>query len=215
MLQASVCQKATHIVSKVLRVTTGAYKELLHDIPKLKVIHLFRDPRAVIHSRLETHGYPIKRTSIASMKSNIKANAKSLCTKMATDLKEGKQLQTLFPDRFRFIHYEDLYTLDNSLISLHTYLGMPISNRELQFARTHKSNSGNRRDSASRQERQGNNAFWWRKYISWDTVQLVDAECSHLYTELGYPTVQLKDMHTFNETAIIENLKFSFVRENI
>jgi hypothetical protein len=34
-------------------------------------------------------------------------NARSLCSKMLYDFGEGQKVQKLFPDRFRFIYYED------------------------------------------------------------------------------------------------------------
>ncbi|XP_045215485.2 carbohydrate sulfotransferase 1-like [Mercenaria mercenaria] len=208
LLQSSNCQEAKHKISKVLRLSLGALGNLLRDIPRLKGIHLFRDPRAVIHSRLETHGYPLERTKIHS---GIKNNAKALCNKMASDLEEGKRLKKMFPNRFRFIHYEDIYTRDYALIELHTFLGMTINNDIIYNARARVSNRGSRRDLSARSERIRNNAFWWRRYLSWDIVKLVDAECSFLYSELGYPFIfDEHSLQYYNDTLLVHNLKFSF-----
>lgn len=208
LLQESSCKAAKHRVSKVLRLSLGAVEDLLREIPNLKVVHLFRDPRAIIHSRIETHGYPLEKMTLTNA---IQSNAKSLCNKMSTDLVDGKRLHKRFPNRFRFIHYEDIYTRDYSLIELHTFLGMPVSKINLDFARFSLANHGSLRSSSARSERKENNAFWWRKYLRWDIVKSVDTECSFLYKELGYPNISDKnDLTSFNVTSLLQDLTFSF-----
>ena len=209
VLQSSTCQRAKHKVTKVLRLSVGALEDILNNFPKVKAIHLYRDPRAIIHSRLETHGYPLKATTSHH---SIKTTAKSLCNKMASDLEEGERLKKMFPNRFRFIHYEDIYTSDHSLIELHNYLGMAVSQGMIYNARIPNTNNGNNRKQSARLERKRNNAFWWRKYLSWDIIKLVDSECSSLYPELGYPVIfDKKDKEYYNESLVLQNLKFSFV----
>ncbi|XP_060568831.1 carbohydrate sulfotransferase 6-like [Ruditapes philippinarum] len=207
VLQSSNCQHAKHRVSKVLRLYLGALEDILRASPKLKVVHLFRDPRAIIHSRLETHGYPLEKTTSHN---GIKNNAKSLCNKMETDLRDGERLKKMFPNRFCFVHYEDIYTKDDSLIELHTFLGMSITREIIHNARVHMSNYGSNRKRSARSERNRNNAFWWRKYLSWDTIKLIDSECSIIYSELGYPIIMDKeDKENFNKSFVLQNLQFS------
>lgn len=209
LLQESTCKTAKHRVSKVLRLSLGALEDLLREIPNLKVIHLFRDPRAIVHSRIETHGYPLEKMALTSA---IHSNAKSLCNKMSKDLVDGKRLYKRFPNRFRFIHYEDIYSRDYSLTELHTFLGMTVSRNNLDLARFSLVNHGSLRSSSARSERKENNAFWWRKFLRWDIVKSVDKECSFLYKELGYPDIPDKnDLISFNVTSLIQNLTFSFI----
>ncbi|WAQ99951.1 hypothetical protein MAR_024324, partial [Mya arenaria] len=53
-----VCRRSTVRFIKLLRLTLGSLQPLLENNEHLKVVHLFRDPRAIIHSRMYTRYYP-------------------------------------------------------------------------------------------------------------------------------------------------------------
>ncbi|XP_060075666.1 carbohydrate sulfotransferase 3-like [Ylistrum balloti] len=93
------CGNATSIVTKVVRVTVGLVGRMLDKYPNLKIIHLMRDPRAVLSSRMDI--WP-------SNTKNILETARSLCRKMKEDLMDSKQLLTRYPHRVRTVFYEDL-----------------------------------------------------------------------------------------------------------
>ncbi|XP_053391392.1 carbohydrate sulfotransferase 1-like [Mercenaria mercenaria] len=171
------CKNATHRVAKVLRLSTDLLEDILRARENLKVIHLFRDPRAIINSRIKTRWYP------ASKENEIIEVAKSLCYKMLYDFQEGQKLLKLFPDRFKFIYYEDLNENPfNKSEELFKYLGMDLDKHKYPELRNLTAFS----NVTTRTERMKNTAFWWRKSLKWDILQKIDPVCKNVYTKLGY-----------------------------
>ncbi|XP_045215797.2 carbohydrate sulfotransferase 1-like isoform X2 [Mercenaria mercenaria] len=171
------CQNATHRVTKVLRLSTDLLANLLNERENLKVIHLFRDPRAIINSRIKTRWFPIHAEK------QIIQDAKALCKKMLYDFKEGQKLLKLFPNRFKVVYYEDLSkNTFNKSKALFKYLGMDLDVQKFPTLRLLTVFS----DSKKQTEREKNTAFWWRKSLSWDILQKIDLVCKGVYTELGY-----------------------------
>lgn len=170
-----LCKNATHRVTKVLRLTTDLLEGLLKQKPDLKVLHLFRDPRAIINSRINTGWYPIK---------NVTDNARSLCKKMLYDFRKGKELLEIYPDRFKFIIYEDVTTSTFEKVqSLYRYLGMSLNESRYTKVKTMPVFQ-----SKNASDRKNNTAYWWRMSLDWDNVQKIDRVCEDVYKELGYRT---------------------------
>jgi hypothetical protein len=152
----------------------------------LKVIHLFRDPRAIINSRIETKWFPSKTDE------EVIENAKSLCNKMLYDFRKGQNVHKKYPDRFKFIYYEDLTSnmLSKSKI-LYNYIGMNVD--ETYFPEFMK-HIVSKKTFVSKVERKKNSAYWWRKNLNWTIVKNMEIICKDVYTELGY-----KPMSSFQE----------------
>ncbi|XP_052796455.1 carbohydrate sulfotransferase 5-like isoform X2 [Mya arenaria] len=207
-LEINNCETAQYVVTKVLRMSVGNYRPLLLHNPRLKVVHLFRDPRAIINSRIKTYGYPLD--SSGRVKSvEVKRNAEALCSKMISDFEEGMKLQNDFPGRFKFIHYEDITSRDESLIQLHTYLGMRLTLKNLRGIRTDYTKAGASMNYKARDIRKKNNAFWWKDIIKWQTVTIVNAVCANLFDKLGYIRISTEqELRSFNETEVLQNLAF-------
>ena len=203
----TVCQTAKHRVSKVLRMTVGRLETVLRHNPNLIVLHLFRDPRAIINSRLETKGYPMRANPRGSKE--ISLNAKALCDKMTVDFEEGLKLMDKFPDRFRFLHYEDLALHLDSIIKLYDYAG--ITYDEANFKRVYavKTNDPEKKLGEREKERKTNNALWWRTYLSYDVVKQVDIVCYEVYRNLGYPIFKnLTQLRSLTKADDLSGLKF-------
>ncbi|XP_045163724.2 carbohydrate sulfotransferase 1-like [Mercenaria mercenaria] len=171
------CKNATHRVAKVLRLSTDLLGDILRARENLKVIHLFRDPRAIINSRIETTWYPTHKEE------QIIQNAKALCNKMLYDFQEGQKLLKLYPDRFKFVYYEDLSESPSGKSKeLFNYFGMDLDEHKYPKVR----NLSVFNNAKKRTEREKNTAFWWRKSLKWDIVQKMEPLCKDVYKELGY-----------------------------
>lgn len=214
MLGTEFCRSAKHIVTKVLRMSVSGYRDVLKNNPNVKLLHLFRDPRAIIHSRLKTYGYPIGQSGQTYRETE--RNIHALCKKMASDLKEGTELLSEFPHTFRFIHYEDIYSNANSVVLLHSFLGMRVTKFDLNRMRSSFSDVVKGMEYTSRKERSGNNAFWWRKYMSWNTVQLVNKSCFHVIQQLGYQAVRSEaELRRFNPDKLLDMLTFKMTNQDL
>ncbi|XP_052820168.1 carbohydrate sulfotransferase 1-like [Mya arenaria] len=169
------CKAKLHRVTKVLRLTVDNFEYLLKGRDNVKVIHLFRDPRAIINSRIETKWYKTSKSIIE--------NAKSLCHKMLKDYHEGLQLLMNYKEKFRFLYYEDLNDNPFKKVEiLYKYVGMSLDPAKYKSIQKLPVFSEQKASST----RESNTAFWWRKSLDWEIVKGVDTVCSEVYEVLGY-----------------------------
>lgn len=96
------CKQATHRVAKVLRLSTDLLEPMFKVRNNFKAFYSFRDPRAIINSIINTKWYPTNNIN------STLANAKGLSDKMLHDFCEGKNLLEKYPDRLKFLFYEDI-----------------------------------------------------------------------------------------------------------
>ena len=73
----TICKYRKHRVIKMLRVTLGTLRPLLEKNPRLKIVHLVRDPRAVMHSRKYSRYYGVGANDIGD-----RTVEENLCDKM-------------------------------------------------------------------------------------------------------------------------------------
>lgn len=163
------CKSADHVVTKVLRITSGSLETLLERFDNLKVLHLYRDPRAVVNSRMKWTNYPV---------GNVFQNARILCDKMLVDLLGGIKMVERFKNRFKFIFYEDILLETTEKVTvLFDFLGMQ------HITANTKTNIRNDQCSTSSEcpeelfVRKANNAFWWQYSLSYDMVNLIHSQC--------------------------------------
>lgn len=197
-LQA-VCRNKTTRVAKVIRLTVGAMEPLLEAIPRLKIVHLVRDPRAIIHSRLFSRGYPVYGYR---QNNSLERN---LCAKMLRDIQDFVQLKKKFPNRLVILYYEDLLSnLHVRLKHLYKYLNVTYKKSEIdQLASIQVNLSPPEKPfRAISADRKADNAFWWRKHMTWTDMERVDNACNKVYQVLGYKMfeteAQLRNMNYSN-----------------
>lgn len=188
----SLCKQAAHRVTKTLRFSVDILGQLLSERADLKVIHLVRDPRAILNSRKETGWYGEQTKDVSFVE-----KATSLCNKMMYDFKEGEKLLKKFPDRFQFLYYEDLNENPFTKIeNLYKFVGMDLDDQRF----SHLQHLPVFSSKQNRSIRETNTAFWWRKNLSWDSVDMIQTACSDTLRELGYIEIQNRDL--------LENMSF-------
>ena len=171
-----VCKNAKHRVTKVVRFSLDRFESLLQTKENLKVIHLFRDPRAIMNSRFDAEWYP---------RGDFVSTTKSLCRKMMHDYQVGQKLMKKYPYRFRFLYYEDLNDKPSDKIkTIYRYLGMSL--KEHKFPIVKNTNVFTNSDVNVSTEREKNTAYWWRKQLRWHLVKQIDNICKDVYNALGY-----------------------------
>ncbi|XP_052795311.1 carbohydrate sulfotransferase 4-like [Mya arenaria] len=188
-----VCRRSTVRFIKLLRLTLGSLQPLLENNEHLKVVHLFRDPRAIIHSRMYTRYYPTNEKE-------QEAVAKGLCDKMLKDYFSGVKLMKQYPGRVMFLYYEDLLEhLHVRLKELYSLLNIEYNATLVDhLAEINVNLAPAEKGISFRSDRQGNNSIWWRKYMTWDDVASVEAVCGTAMRYLGYTSfdsvTQLRDL---------------------
>lgn len=153
------CRNSSHIVTKVLRITTGSLEDLLKKRNDVKIIQLLRNPIAIINSRTESKGYPVR---------DFTANAVTLCKKMALDYDGAMALKKKYPDRVKIVFYEDIKSnVDEKIQSLYQFIGMEYSNDAVQKLNKVKPNAAKSNTPQMQKTRSQDNAHWWRTHISY------------------------------------------------
>ena len=187
-----VCKNKTHRVLKVLRLSFSSFQPLMEINPKLKIIHLVRDPRAIVHSRLYSRFYPVERPrKNDSLERNI-------CEKMLTDINDVIKLKTNYPGRVLVLYYEDLIeNMHIRLKEIYYKLNLTYDKDEVEtLSKINVNKSPPEMGSSFTKDRKHDNAFWWRMYITWEEVQRIDKWCGDIYKVLGYKQLsrnQLRD----------------------
>lgn len=182
------CNNATSIVTKVVRVTVGLVGRMLSKFPNLKIIHLMRDPRAIINSRMEI--WP-------SNTKNTLETARSICRKMKEDLMESKRLEAQNPNRVRTVFYEDL-AMDpiNVTKDLYKFANYEFSSGdEIRIRNMTGSNliieKAKQKWSLFKQS-SADTASKWRQTIPPSVSFLTSMGCSVVYDIAQYPELKTK-----------------------
>ena len=162
------CKQKPIKVTKLLRGNMTVMSDILMDFPGLKVVHLLRDPRAIINSRLALHwkwwGGPL----------NISKEARLLCIKMREDIRQRQELEERYPGLTMEFVYEDIAQNPMTYIpALYSFTGIPMPNSTKYFIQQITSKSGNI-------------ATQWRTKLSKGTKEKIDNECEDLYKITNY-----------------------------
>ena len=118
------CEAAEIVVAKTIRLTMQHVEIMMKYDPLLKVIHLVRDPRSIIASRIQ-----IK----SKLGSEVFSSIDLLCQDMLSDIDKAASLHQLYPGRILELPYE-LAAKERILVirQLYNYLDKTI---ELQPTR--------------------------------------------------------------------------------
>ena len=161
------CMKSPVRVIKSVRLSLDIVRPFLQRDSALKLIHLFRDPRGIIYSRLvKTRWYPLNIT-----KGNftpIERHVRILCNRMLEDVKAGRRLMDQFPDRVELLRYEDLLsnTMNQYIHQLKKFLDMSFNEKRV------KTNVRSLNE--------------WVAKLDKKVVEIVDSHCSRVNDNLGY-----------------------------
>lgn len=207
----TICRQSKHRVTKVVRLTVDNLETVLERVPTLKAIHLLRDPRAIINSRITTNWYTLHEAQYDGG-AELSREAEDLCRRMSYDLDASVALKKKFSDRFSLVMFEDLNTdLEKKSYILYNYLG--ISTTDLQEKL--KNMTAILKDEHTVTSTSGNFTNWWRNTLSFMSIQVVQDKCKDVFHRLGYRIFQNPEevlnpsisAYTFPDTLLLENIK--------
>ncbi|KAK6180895.1 hypothetical protein SNE40_008861 [Patella caerulea] len=188
------CQRSPVSIAKTIRTRMQTAVEMLQSNPKLKIIHLIRDPRGTLMSELRFGRF---------RKSELLTYATTFCKNVTEDL----EIARTHPDRIKIIRYEDL--CDNPFLlskKLYDFIGMEFTSEIKKYIHSVTS-AGNevncplctsRADSKMASKR-------WRQQITIKDALTIDNVCSNVFHIMGYKPV--------NSLDELRNLNVSFVAE--
>jgi hypothetical protein len=211
-----MCQSHRHVVVKSIRVKNlNELRELgKFDIEApwniLKIIHLVRDPRAIINSRAHID---LTQHNTNWTKADFKANARALCTQILENLKEGVGGES-FKGMYHVIRYEDIVTQpERATRQLYEFASLPWSDRVAQWLRK---NTGNKHESNAFSTTKNANVSLnhWRTH-DLNTIRIIERECSIIMALLGYKKVRNREhLLSFSQSLFLDNNNI-FMTRNI
>ncbi|OWF43943.1 Carbohydrate sulfotransferase 1 [Mizuhopecten yessoensis] len=199
-----VCEKAVRII-KTIRLSMDMVQELMENIPNLKVIHLLRDPRGMIVSRIKAIRH------LQYKMGNMSSIARAVCDRYNRDISIGQSLKVKYPNRIKTVLYEQIAQrpLETS-IRIFKFLGLQPKRNFKSWLMEHiagdpKMSVGHPAFSTVRANSTVT-ANSWRIQLSLDNVMDIDRECSQVYEYTGYLAVK--------NSTVLKNLNISVRKKN-
>ncbi|XP_045206560.2 carbohydrate sulfotransferase 3-like [Mercenaria mercenaria] len=175
------CKQSKIVVEKFIRMTMEMVKHLFQSFRNLKIIHLFRDPRAMLDSQVR------KGDSKAHILSTFKGRVKYMCQQMSKDRTIAKELDLMYPGQIYTLRYEDMVDLPlDTIRKVFNFIDVPFTKTDELFVKSlsRKKNTADLRKPPPLSA--------WRKHITAQSLSVTDEYCSSLYKEFGY--IKLKNL---------------------
>lgn len=203
---SAICNLHRHTVVKTIQVDFIHKLSYLMDTEgpadyALKVVHLVRDPRALIDAKIQ-NDFKSNWTTIS-----LRKNARAMCKDLLLNIKYAVSAPPWLQGRYTLLRYEDLATKPHQITEqLYQFVGINIDTqvrRWLDKKSTTVSFSGMSalNPSGPAEDRNLNdNVFKWRERMPYSIVRIIETECYEVMNLLGYKIVD--DMDELRATNI-------------
>lgn len=168
-----VCKAKKVRATKTVRGTMESAALALSRDPNFRIIHLIRDPRAVVLSREALDN----STQSVFSKGDIIKEAALYCRTVVRDVIIRKQLEKIYPGAFLQVIFDDL-VLDpvGNVAEIYRFADMQLHNKTIEWL---EMNTKKKKDSRSIAEK-------WQKKISFWHKKYVDKVCKDFYKIVPY-----------------------------
>lgn len=161
------CMASKLRVMKSVRTSMKSVSLLMQALPSLRVIHLVRDPRGVVLSRM-------RQPSFRGTASNgsLTEEAKFFCRDVARELKLRKKLEKQYPGRIMEVIYEKFVQdpLDYSK-RVYDHIGVPLPDYIEEFI---QKNTRGKTDSVAK-------SLKWQSKLTYGNVLKIKKYCQYFY----------------------------------
>ena len=194
-----VCSRYKHRVLKIIRSTLDNYEQMLEKRSNLKVIQLFRDPRGLLNSQLNTKFLMNKLTGDATVEAEMRVH----CVRMQYDITVSERFLAKYPDRFRVAQYEDFADIVGKGQSLYRFTGMVFNDDIKAMLIKTQIKPG--------ESRNGFHPYEYTRTLPWRLERLIYPHCKDVYEALGYPIFQNEqDYINYKAAGTYSQLKYPF-----
>ncbi|XP_064636804.1 uncharacterized protein LOC135493404 [Lineus longissimus] len=172
------CDRSVIRVAKIIRTSMETVVDLLIKYPSILVVHLLRDPRGILRSRL----------SLKYMRSEkLSEEARHLCTSMLYDIRIRRRLEKMFTKNFLTLRYENMAENPGQAAREIYELMAEDMPQNMEESLTQMVQADADIGGAFGLTRANGSATanaW--KGMSVYELRLIDLECKELYAEAGY-----------------------------
>ncbi|XP_053741497.1 carbohydrate sulfotransferase 1-like isoform X2 [Synchiropus splendidus] len=195
------CQSKQHVAIKTVRIPEVGDLRTLTEDPRLnlKIIHLVRDPRAILASRIVAFSDQFRAWKIWNATGRQPryvdlTQITSTCKDMAASVATGLQRPGWLRGRYLLVRYEDLaFNPEDKAAEILRFAGLEMDPRvKTWIVRNTNGNISSASDwndwySTTRDSRA--TAESWRSRLSFDIIQTVQNLCNDTLALLGYKPV--------------------------
>lgn len=214
-LASMSCLSRGHVAIKTVRIPEVGDLRTLTEDPRLdlKIIHLVRDPRAILASRMTAFSEQFRAWKIWNVTGRQPryvdlSQITSTCKDMAASVETGLQRPAWLRGRYLLVRYEDLaLSPEARATEIYRFMGLEMEDRVRTWIVKNTNSSvpspseGSYRYSTSRDSRV--TAESWRLRLSFDIVRTIQNLCNDTLALLGY-----KQVHS---AAELRNVSHSLV----
>lgn len=219
-LASMSCLSRGHVAIKTVRVPEVGDLRTLTEDPRLdlKIIHLVRDPRAILASRMMAFADQFRAWKIWNATGRQPryvdlSQITGTCKDMLSSAETGLQKPAWLRGRYMPVRYEDLaFNPKEKAAEIYRFVGLEMEDR-VRFWVEKNTNSSttspsewNYRYSTSRDSRA--TAESWRLRLSFDVVRTVQSLCNNTLALLGYKQVQSAAQLRNLSHSLVENMTF-------
>lgn len=214
-LASMSCLSRGHVAIKTVRIPEVGDLRTLTEDPRLdlRIVHLVRDPRAILASRIMAFSEQFRAWKIWNVTGRQPryvdlSQITSTCKDMAASVETGLQRPAWLRGRYLLVRYEDLaLSPEARATEIYQFVGLEMEDRvRTWIAKNTNSNVSNPSEwnykySTSRDSRV--TAESWRLRMSFDIVRTIQNLCNDTLALLGYRQV--------HSAAELRNLSHSLV----
>ena len=162
---------------------------------KLKIVHLMRDPRAVIAS-MDRVGWSLNKSAINTAATNFPlftTLVQKFCSSMIQSLRFALSAEGRLPDHYTLLRYEDLVSSPlNASQELFDFAGIPMSDQVKKYLVNSANQSRDRgytHEYGTLRNNASNLVDTWRTRLSMEAVRAVETHCWPVLEILRYTPV--------------------------
>ncbi|XP_069103591.1 carbohydrate sulfotransferase 1-like [Argopecten irradians] len=173
------CKNSEFLVAKIIRIPLSPLEFLMKTIPKLKIIHLLRDPRATLSSQFRAGRYKVQ---------NMQSAIGRFCNRVYDDMVIRDTLNRKYPGRIMTIEYEDIVRDPLEYTKrLYEFSGM-------EFTKHIQTNIVKLTASTQKQSNSSVISSRWRTKLLEGVIKTADEKCQQLYMKYGLKSLSFKDL---------------------
>lgn len=148
-----------------------------------KIIHLVRDPRAVVESLRSVKFFRRSHDPTRELSWFVE----KICHQMEFDIKMGNLIRTLLPDAYKLIRFEDLAQNPLPVMNeLYKFAGIEMLDTIKEWLHETTTSQNGRRSAYSTSRDSRKVVSNWRTKMSSATVTIVEKYCGSVMRQLNY-----------------------------